>query len=89
VLTFDAVGTAVSAIREGTDFTRLHGQSAVPGASGWISLDSGDPDRKAMSVLTLTAEPGQDEATVTRTVTSCSGVPFTPRKPGEPDPLPC
>ncbi|HEU5469182.1 MAG TPA: hypothetical protein VFV67_00905 [Actinophytocola sp.] len=89
ILAFDAVGTAVSAIREGNDFTRLHGQSAVPGASGWISLNSGDPDRKAMSLLTLTAAPGDTRTSVQREVISCSGTPFQPRKQGGPDPQPC
>lgn len=89
VLAFDSVGTAVSAIREGADFTRLHGQSSVPGASGWISLNSGDPDRKAITLLTLSVAPGQSTVTIDRKVTSCSGTPFTPRRLGDPDPVPC
>ena len=89
ILAFDAVGTAVSAIREGADFTRLHGQSSVPGASGWISLDSGDPERKAISLLTLSLPPGASEVAIDRKVTSCSGVPFLARTPGDPDPVRC
>lgn len=85
VLAFDAVGTAVSSVREGADLTRLHDQSAIAGASGWISLNSGDPERKAMSLLTLTAAPGATTTTVTRKITSCTGTPFQPRKPGDPD----
>jgi ABC-type branched-subunit amino acid transport system substrate-binding protein len=89
ILAFDSVGTAVSAVRKGRDFTRLHGQSAVPGASGWISLDSGDPERKAMSVLTLTAAPAASTTTVGRQVISCAGTPFLPRKETDPDPPVC
>lgn len=89
VLAFDAVGTAASAVREGADFTRLHDQSAIAGASGWISLNSGDPDRKAMSLLTLTAEPDATTTNIARKVTSCTGTPFQPRKPGDPDRPPC
>jgi ABC-type branched-subunit amino acid transport system substrate-binding protein len=89
ILAFDAVGTAMSAVRRNRDFTRLHGQSAVPGASGYVSLDSGDPERKAMSVLTLTAAPGDSTTTVGRQVISCAGTPFLPRKETDPDPPVC
>lgn len=91
IMAFDAVGTAVSGVRRITDggFDRLHGQSAVRGASGLISLGSGDPDRKLMSLLTLTALPGDTTTTVQRTLTSCTGEPFQVREEDDEDPAPC
>lgn len=59
----DAIVTAVTAIRQGSGpnyepdlitqwFKRLHGIDAIPGASGWISLDPlGNPVNKAVPIL--------------------------------------
>ncbi|MGH8906628.1 MAG: ABC transporter substrate-binding protein [Egibacteraceae bacterium] len=53
----------------------LHGLNAVPGASGWISLDSvGDPVDKAIPILAL-----QPDGTVAFVALSAAGgTPFTP-----------
>lgn len=63
IMGHDALHTAVTAIRtrEGINdkpeliiqkFKRLHGPQAVPGASGWISLDEhGNPINKAVPIL--------------------------------------
>lgn len=64
IIGYDAIITAVTAIRPGQEivngtpdlvtqeFRRLHGADAVPGATGWISLDQfGNPVNKAVVIL--------------------------------------
>jgi ABC-type branched-subunit amino acid transport system substrate-binding protein len=61
----------------GAQFDRMHGTSAVPGASGWISLDEhGNPRDKALTVIRVGTGP-----TVVHKVSSASGVPCTPGTP--------
>lgn len=68
IMGYDAIITAVTAIstREGIntkpnliiqEFNRMHGRKAVPGASGWISLDErGKPVNKAVPILEVQAD---------------------------------
>lgn len=62
IIGYDAITTAARAIHPGAtvndlpnliiqEFNRLHGTTAVPGASGWISLDNGNPINKAIPIL--------------------------------------
>lgn len=62
IIGYDAITTATIAIRPGgtpndtpdliiQEFNRLHGPRAVAGASGWISLDNGNPINKAVPIL--------------------------------------
>jgi ABC-type branched-subunit amino acid transport system substrate-binding protein len=61
-------------------FDRMHGTSAVPGASGWISLDeNGNPRDKALTIVRV----GPPSATPVYEVSSASGTPC------DPDRLPC
>lgn len=65
IIGHDAIVTAVTAIRQGSKpnyeprqitqwFQRLHDIDAIPGASGWISLDPfGKPRNKAVPILQL------------------------------------
>ncbi|MGH8906627.1 MAG: ABC transporter substrate-binding protein [Egibacteraceae bacterium] len=57
----------------------LHGTRAVPGASGWISLDVGDPVNKAIPILEL-----QPDGTVAfLTLSAAGGTPFIPPSSSE------
>ncbi|MGQ0779355.1 MAG: ABC transporter substrate-binding protein [Pseudonocardiales bacterium] len=65
IIGYDAILTAVTAIRPNQqgvfndtpelitqEFRRLHGAAAIPGATGWISLDQfGNPVNKAVVIL--------------------------------------
>lgn len=62
ILGYDAVTIVITAVRaDGTGgydpkmviqhFNRMHGQLAVPGASGWISLNEDKPVNKAIPIL--------------------------------------
>ncbi|MGH3928787.1 MAG: ABC transporter substrate-binding protein [Pseudonocardiaceae bacterium] len=64
ILGHDAIAIAIAAIRAGDvinddpelviqEFNRLHGPKAVAGASGWISLDNGEPINKAIPILAV------------------------------------
>ncbi|MGH3915447.1 MAG: ABC transporter substrate-binding protein [Pseudonocardiaceae bacterium] len=72
IIGHDAIAIAIAAIRtrEGTndtpsliiqEFNRMHGPRAVPGASGWISLDgTGDPINRAMPILEVKPDGAVD-----------------------------
>jgi ABC-type branched-subunit amino acid transport system substrate-binding protein len=89
IMAYDAVLTAVTAIRQPDDsvntpdaviqeFKRLHGPKAVAGASGWISLAAnGNPVEKAVSIMGVVP----DGSTRFLELSSPSG---TPCKPGTP-----
>ncbi|MGQ0775830.1 MAG: ABC transporter substrate-binding protein [Pseudonocardiales bacterium] len=59
IMGYDAITTATTAINPGNDtpeliiqeFNRLHRLAAVAGASGWISLENGNPINKAVPIL--------------------------------------
>lgn len=59
IIGYDAIVTTVTAIHPANDepdlvsqaFKRLHGTKAVPGASGWISIDPLGPVNKAVFIL--------------------------------------
>ncbi len=87
IMAYDAVTTAVRAIRLAGDFqdvtasdvfqtlTSLNGANAVPGASGWISLrNDGSPENKAIPIIRIDKEG----RLTTETVTSASGTPYVP-----------
>lgn len=89
IMGYDAVLTAVTAIRQPDDsvstpdaviqeFKRLHGPKAVAGASGWISLAAtGDPVEKAVSIM----EVVPDGSARFLQLSSPSGTPCTPGTP--------
>ncbi|MGH3916678.1 MAG: ABC transporter substrate-binding protein, partial [Pseudonocardiaceae bacterium] len=89
IIGYDAITTATTAIRPGgtpndtpdlitQEFNRLHGSRAVAGASGWISLDNGNPINKAVPILEV-----RPDGTVMFVQLSSSR--RSPCHPGDPD----
>ncbi len=89
IMAYDAVMTAVTAIRSPTvaggpvsssgaviqEFKRIHGPDARAGASGWISLDpSGYPINKAAAIIGVTPTGASEFVQLS----SPSGTPCTP-----------
>jgi hypothetical protein len=72
IIGYDAVRTAVSAVRAGDrtadtpdlvagQLGRLHGELAVPGASGWLSFTpSGEPEGRALPVVRIRPDGGAE-----------------------------
>lgn len=91
IIGYDAIVTAVTAIRSdqgnvvndkpelvSQELKRLHGPDAVPGAAGWISLDSaGNPVNKAVAILQVRP----DGSLVFLELSSARGSPCVPGVP--------